>query len=380
MNSTLDPRPLICVLGIDTLRPKNLYQTRFLAEQGIAVDVLTMHRDSDSLRADPSARVVGLPGSALTRIRTVVGYLRANRHRLHHAELYVGGRFAIVNALLCRLLGVPLLVVERGDLLLCRKRVHPLPVRLSVYGCYALASALWCKEPYMVRALSRWRRRACFELPNAVPVPTTAAAAGPRDLDLLWVNRLVPERHPVRYARCLDRLRREVPLSAALLGFGASADDLRTQEQEAGVRELLADAEEISLLGFTDPAPWLARARYFVLPADIAFGNFAILEAMAHGVIPVVSGTEGVDRLVTDGVEGIVAEHDEPGLETALRRALAAPEEQWLRMSAAARRRIELQYSVPVWGRRLLQEYRRLDRRRGPALPAAAPGAPPVRP
>jgi glycosyltransferase involved in cell wall biosynthesis len=368
MNSAPDRRPLVCVLGIDTLRPKNLYQTRFLAEQGIAVDVLTMHRDAGSLQQDFSARVVGLPASAVARTRAVVAYLRANRRRLHHAELYVGGRFSVVHALLCRLLGVPLLVVERGDLLLCRKRVHPLLTRLSIYGCYALASAIWCKEPYMVRALSRWRPRGAFELPNAVPVPAMQPP-GPRDIDLLWVNRLVPERHPVRYARCLEKLRHEVLLSAAVLGFGATADDLRTQEQEAAVRDLLVDAEEVTLLGFTDPAPWLARGRYFVLPADIAFGNFAVLEAMAHGVVPVVSGTEGVDRLVDDGVEGIVAEHDEPGLERALRAALAMPEDRWLQMSAAARRRVEQEYSVPVWGRRLLQEYRRLDRRNGPALP-----------
>lgn len=379
MSNASAGRPLICVLGIDTLRQKNLYQTRYLADHGIDVDVLTMHRDSHSLRADSSAQVVGLPTSAVARVRAVVDYLRENRRRVHHVELYVGGRFAIIHALVCRALRVPLLVVERGDLLLCRKRVHPLPTRLSIYGCYALASAIWCKEPYMLRGLSRWRREACFELPNAVPIPATAPV-GPRDLDLLWVNRLVPERHPLRYARCLERLRKEIPFTAALLGFGATMHDLRSQEQEAAVRDLLGDADEVMLLGFADPAPWLARARYFVLPADIAFGNFAVLEAMAHGVVPVISRTEGVDRLVDDGVEGIVAEHDEPGLERALRRALAVPEEQWLRMSAAARRRVEMEYSVPVWGRRLLQEYRRLDRRRGPVLPSAAAGAPQPRP
>jgi len=356
-------RTLVTVVGIDAVRPKNLYQTRWLQEHGFAVHVMTLHRDAGSIQADPSATIEPIIGGPVRRVRQFVSHLRQHRRSLHHVELYPGGRFAFVYALLCRLLRIPLLVVERGDLLQCQQRVYPLSARLSIYACYRLANRVWLREPYMLRAFARWRVSGSFFLPNGVPVPADAPPASERDLDVIWVNRLIRERHPDWFARAIARLSVERPLTCEVLGLRASDSGPATRRGEQELEQLLADLPGCVLRPYVNPVPGFRRARWFVLPSDIVFGNFALLEAMSHGAVPIVSDVEGTDQIVRDGVEGFVAEHSPEGLHRTLERALALDEPSWQTMSDAARQTIVQRFSIDAWGERLLHEYAVLRRR-----------------
>jgi glycosyltransferase involved in cell wall biosynthesis len=350
----------VCILGLDTVRPKTLYQTRWLAERGFGVDIFTMHRDTDSIAADASAAINVLPSNPLTRAAQTARYLASRRGHLHHVELYVGGRFAFVHALLARLFGIPLLVIERGDILLVSKRAYSASMRLSIRLCYRLANRVWYREVYMTRMLESMGARETFLLPNAVPVPPEPPSDATRTVDLLWLNRMIPERHPDEFARVLARIAAERPVTASLVGLSADVPAPRVREMEDAVRETLEGVVGVTLFAFSDPEPHYASARFFVLHGEIVFANFALLEAMARGVVPIVSGVEGADRIVRDGLEGLVYPPGEDGLEQALQRALHASAQQWQEWSRAARTRILEQFSLDAWGRRLLEEYETL--------------------
>lgn len=356
-SSDAEGRRLVCILGLDTVRDKMLHQTRFLHRHGWEVCVLTMHRDPGSRSDDPSAVITQLRPRAHQRAAQVLRHLWRHRSELHHAELYVGGRFAFVLALLCRLTRVPLLVVERGDLLLCLRKVYPRTTRASIFACYRLADRIWFKEPYMGRELAARGIRRTFLLPNAVPVGPLPE--GPRDVDLLWVNRLIPERHPDWFASALAALSAERPVCTTVIGFSVGEHHAeRVTALESQVRAVLERVPDTRCLPFGPPEKLYPRARFFVLPGDVSFGNFALLEAMAAGVVPVVSRTDGMDLLVQDGVNGILVEHTEQGWRDAVAAALDLPESRWRSMSAAARATVVADYSLDRWGERLLAEYR----------------------
>ena len=350
-------RRLVTILGLDTVRAKTLYQAEWLQAHGLRVRVLTLHRDPGSIAAHPAAAIEAIPGGALARIRQLVGHLWSERSDIHHVELYVGGRFAFVYALICRLMRVPLLAVERGDLLQCQRRVYGLSARLSIYACYRLADRVWLREPYMLRAFRRWRVKGRFFLPNAVPIPAPPPPASQRDIDLLWVNRLIPERHPGRFASAVVAAAAARPLSCEVLGTSATRSGPRVTELEAEVVGKLEPVDGCHVRPFADPTTLYRRARFFVLPADVVFGNFSLLEAMSHGAVPIVSDVEGTSELVEDGRNGLVARHDAAGLREALMTALELSPEQWSDMSAAARRTIEDRFSIDDWGHRLSAEY-----------------------
>ncbi len=351
-------RNVVTILGIDSVRHKTLYQTRWLKEHGFEVNVLTLHRDRGSIASDPSATIEAIADGPVARARQLARHLRAHRGRLHHVELYVAGRFAFVYAVVCRLAGVRILAVERGDLHECQRKVYPLAVRLSIYACYRLAHCVWLKEPYMERAFARWRVRNTFLLPNAIPIPDAGAAGdGHRTVDFLWVNRLVPERNPEWFAEAVAEIAGRRPVSCEVLGFSEGDPGPRVAAVEQAVAGALDGLPSCRCEPFGDPQPAYRRARFFVLPADFVFGNFALLEAMAHGVVPIVSAVEGTERLIDSGRNGIAAAHDRRAFARALDDALDLPEPAWREASKAARQTVAERFSIDAWGQRLLQCY-----------------------
>jgi len=51
------------------------------------------------------------------------------------------------------------------------------------------------------------------------------------------------------------------------------------------------------------------KASIFVLPADLVYLNFSLLEAMERGLAPVLSDVEDVEKIVEHGVSGLVVEN-----------------------------------------------------------------------
>jgi glycosyltransferase involved in cell wall biosynthesis len=348
----------VLVVGIDAVTEKVLYQTEWFSARGMSFRILTTARAPGSITKHPSADIVPIPRGPIARIRQLVHHVRRERGSLHHVELYVGGRFAFVYALLCRVLRVPLLVVERGDLYYCIHKRYPLTTRLSIYASYRLADLIWLKELYMERWFASKTSSKTFLLPNAVPVPREHDA-GDRDIDLLWVNRLVRERHPEWFAAALERLATKREVRTSILGVIDEAGPGAGAPQDVVVRRL-TELPGVEVLGFVPPGDHYLRARFFVLPAEIVFANFSLLEAMSHGVVPIVSRVEGSDLIVDDGRNGFLADHSSQGLMDAIDAALDLDAERWRTMSAAARATIEADYGIDAWGAELSRRYDQL--------------------
>jgi glycosyltransferase involved in cell wall biosynthesis len=115
----------------------------------------------------------------------------------------------------------------------------------------------------------------------------------------------------------------------------------------AGARSLVQEhglADVVEVRDWLDPVERdrvLALSSVFVLPSHNEGLPMAMLEAMAWGVVPVVSPVGGIPEVVTDGVNGLlVGPGDVPQLAAALHR-LAADPELLSRLSVAARRSAE---------------------------------------
>jgi glycosyltransferase involved in cell wall biosynthesis len=129
-----------------------------------------------------------------------------------------------------------------------------------------------------------------------------------RNLDVVVrAARLVAERVPgVRF--------RLVGGTDRLAETGTFYADLN--EYERGIVELI---EALGLTGTVEVLPfthevdgYFAAAKAYVLPADLVFCNYALLEAMERGVPPIVSADRDPEarRIVEDGVSGLVVALD----------------------------------------------------------------------
>jgi glycosyltransferase involved in cell wall biosynthesis len=185
-------------------------------------------------------------------------------------------------------------------------------------------------------------------VPNGVPLPPEvdpevrrAARAELRldeeDVAVLFLGELEPRKGALVAARASQRAReRGARWTLLAAGDGPEAKELAA---------LAGDA--VRPLGFrSDPDRLLAAADAFVLPSEREGMSYALLEAMAAGVPPVVSAGSGNPEAVGDA--GIVVPvGDEQALTDAFVRLAADPGER-ARLGAAARTRAVEHYSLDL--------------------------------
>jgi glycosyltransferase involved in cell wall biosynthesis len=165
-------------------------------------------------------------------------------------------------------------------------------------------------------------------LPNGVDVDRFATVRGRREgtPKVLFVGGLTPRKGVIDLLHASGSLRaegveHELWLAGGVPDEGGAA--YRAVEEEAG-------RSEVRLLGLVPPdaMPDLyAQADVFCLPSWWEAMPFTVLEAMASG-LPVIATCVGdVERVVSDGVTGLVVPaRDEHALTAALRRLVSEPE------------------------------------------------------
>jgi glycosyltransferase involved in cell wall biosynthesis len=235
-------------------------------------------------------------------------------------------------------------------------------VVLQVHGgaldrfMYVLRSAL--RWPDAVVVLSRreqdsWRRHVPGQnialLPNGIDcapyLKYKRSVPSPGEpLRLVYIGRLAPGKGLAETVEALA-LARSTGVAARLVIAGNGPEEARVR---ARVRELGLECE-VRFAGPTigeDKALLLSQTDVLCLPSYSEGLPYALLEAMAAGVVPVVTRVGGIPDVVQDGVHGrFVPLQDADAIAQAIE-ALSHDRALLARMSAACRKRIAGAYSI----------------------------------
>lgn len=116
----------------------------------------------------------------------------------------------------------------------------------------------------------------------------------------------------------LTQLKDRFPIHAWILGDGAERARLERLAADAGL------GDRIRFLGFQqNPWRFIARGDVFVLTSRYeGFGN-VLIEAMACGVPVVATRSAGAEEIVTDGVNGLLVDHQPEAVAGAITRILS---------------------------------------------------------
>lgn len=220
-------------------------------------------------------------------------------------------------------------------------------------------------------------------IPYGIPLlqPATSSGMGRASspgapLRIIYTGRLVRRQKRaldlVSIARALDF--RGIPFEMVIVGDG----DLRSAMEREG-----HDLVRTRRLWFTGTQPnagvmeLLATADAFLLPSAFEGLSVGMLEAMAHGVVPVVSDIRsGVPDVIVPGENGLVAPVGDIGKFTDhLERLYRNPEER-ARMATAAAATVAANYGVDAMIDRYVALFRRIvaepfARPPGPVAPPA---------
>lgn len=165
-------------------------------------------------------------------------------------------------------------------------------------------------------------------IPNGVDVPE--AICNKRDVDVICVSRLV------NWKNVDLAIKAAANLGLSLIVIGDGPERLALEGLAA---DLDSNVRFLGQLPNEEVSEWLSRSKYFLLLSDYEGLSFALLEAMARSVLPVVSSNEGNLSVVTTGYNGVVIDADEDAIIKTIANLERNPD-LVSTMSAAARQHI----------------------------------------
>jgi glycosyltransferase involved in cell wall biosynthesis len=237
------------------------------------------------------------------------------RNNIKLVEIYPFSFGQLILTIMVKLVGIPIVLISRGEEYNYLSKQMPLIKRLAFWLTYWLGDYVIYKEPYMERFLQKLKlKKRAWMLPNAIRVPDRGKRHRSDKCHFLFLNSLVPVRYPETALDAFFDICQELNLTANsnirfnIVGFLGDKAPGAVANKEAKLRAKVANKDvPVELHRWTiDPKKWLEDADVFLLPADVVFLNYSLLEAMSLGVPPIVQESNGSELIVTDGVDGYI--------------------------------------------------------------------------
>lgn len=366
-----------CVLIplIDAVKEKNMHQFRGLARHGYSFTVLTNDQTGnsrDAVAGDPGIdlHICDVQSSRIRFIWQLIKLIRAQQFVI--AELYPDSYLQLLIAGVLKVFRIRILIIARGAELSYVNREFSWCRALAFRLTYALADAVIYKELYMVEMLSDMRKDPVFFLPNSIELPELVSREEQDRCRFLFMNTFKPFRYPELVVSAFIKLLQDPDLGnrkgirldiVGLVGETASA---AVAAKETQLQRMLEGCEApIALHPWSNaPAAWMSATDVFLLPSDIVFLNYALLEAMGRGIPAIVSASQGADLIVNNGVNGYIVPFDVDMWASHMKRLCLQPELR-TSMGIEARRTVANRFSYDSYVANYLQIYARATRTGG---------------
>lgn len=182
------------------------------------------------------------------------------------------------------------------------------------------------------------------------------------EFDVIYVGNLWPLKQVGRLLEAWRLVLETHPRARlAVVGDGSDARCLHEHAHQLGI------SQNVTFVGWVEDVPlWLSRARIFASLSGHEGVPMSMLEAMACGLVPVVTGVGGVPSVVVDAHNGFLVDHPaDPALVADRLRCLMDDDELYSRMQREALKvRENYNYAaVAAWWQPILDYLKHLNQR-----------------
>ena len=368
INTNTNQTTHILTVGIDVFRHKNLNKTQSLVNHGVSFVVIPMETAGVSIQAvieEQNVKIVSIN----PRYRRLTAFLAMVRvllkQRIDIVEIYPESYITLGFYLISRFFQKPVVVIARGlEHRIADGRLRGLKLWILAI-VYRGADIVIYNELYMTEVLRDRLGVTNLEfLPNSVDVSPARKELNDHACNFLFMNSIKFFRHPEVALEAFIRLKElkvfpfDSQVRLRIVGLRQDAGFHGNTDRESKLTEMILGRDiSVELLPWTEESEQhLNWADVFLLPADLVFLNYALLEAMARGIPVIVQDTPGTERVVTDGIEGFVVGAT-PESWLAPMTNLAVDHKLRSRMGSAARERVIQQFSSVSMARSWLQHY-----------------------
>lgn len=200
-------------------------------------------------------------------------------------------------------------------------------------------------------------------VPNYVEMgPETQPRSGP--VEILFLGLIGPRKGTFDLLRAFAQARRTCPDIRLTIGGNGDTERAAQLIAELGLDDAVCMAGWVGAEGKRE---LLAKAAIYILPSYNEGLPMSVLEAMSCGLATITTRVGGLPEAITDGVDGVLTTPgDIEALSAAIVR-LCLDEGQRRQIGAAARARVQAQYSAEVVLPQLAKLYDRVARKPGRA-------------
>lgn len=206
---------------------------------------------------------------------------------------------------------------------------------------------LWMPNPVDVRDFAPCEQEQRVRLRSGVGLSAEAQV-------IVFVGRLAPEKELPSLIDAFAELSRQHP--GAVLVLVGDGPDRAGLAQRVAALNLSGRVRFPGQVNLTEVRQWLQLADVFALVSSQEGFPCSLVEAMATGLPSVVSNISGNTQLIDSGVQGFIAEQGQPQAIAQALGALLQDPQRRKRMGAAARERVEREFSLD----RVLDRYEAL--------------------
>ena len=207
--------------------------------------------------------------------------------------------------------------------------------------------------------LARWGvpRERVHAIPNGIDAPDDGGRQSSNGVvRFLSIGRLDAEKAVDQTIRAFAALPADTPARLTILGDGPCRQELEALSRRLGQDRRIAFPGAVA-----DVTPYLREADVYVSTSVSEGMSNALLEAMSHGVMPVVSRVSGADDVVEEGATGLLfPPGDEAALTARLEESLTMTAERRRATGEAARAATRARFSIEQVAERHLTLYRKL--------------------
>lgn len=169
-----------------------------------------------------------------------------------------------------------------------------------------------------------------------------------KEYDLIAMAELIPSKRVDLFLEIVLRLKNSrIDIRAVILGEGPLRRQLEDKARRLGI------GDNVCFAGFhTNVEGYLNKSRIFLMPTESEGLSLAMLEAMACGVVPVVSNVGDMADAVESGVNGMLAAKDDIEAFCSAVYKLLKDEEYYNNLSRSAIETIKRRYTIQDAGQK----------------------------
>lgn len=343
---------VVLVAGLDHVIHKVLNQANSLRDKNIETVFFSRDFSSYSLTL---CNKFGFPlvKEVDSSILSLISFIKAiYKYKITHVEFYLSSKSInlLTYYLISLILRMPIFVWARGGEL-AKWNQHSLPRKLIIRMIISSSKAFFFKEIWMpekIRHLKLNEKQLVF-MPNRVKVYRELPTY--QGVEILFLNTFHPIRDPMLFVKTAYIYHNKYSKFEQFRVVGLSGHKVASRSNaEQEVVEYVQKHDMGTYLHLhewtNEPRKYFEKAKIFVLPAKVVFANFALLEAMERGVIPIITDLDpSGSKIVENEKCGLVVHHDPEAIAERID-FLMRHRERANEMASLAREKIETEYNL----------------------------------